>query len=220
MLKIGDSLILQPKYSMEPEEYRAKILEFNGRTLFIDFPTNTFSNKTTLLANGTQLKVTYINNETSSVYLFDTEVLGKVNNPIQMMQILYPDKEEHIKIQRREYVRIETKIDVAVQSNLRGFVPFTTITEDISAGGSSIILPQGIDLHPESVISIMLVLHLKTGETYYVKTACRVVRTINQPGKVRTASLEFLDISENDRQSIVRFVFEKQLEQRNKGVIW
>ena len=50
MLKIGDSLILQPKYSMEPEEYRAKILEFNGRTLFIDFPTNTFSNKTTLLA--------------------------------------------------------------------------------------------------------------------------------------------------------------------------
>lgn len=219
MLKIGDSLILQSKYSIEPEEYRSKILEFNGHSLFIDFPTNVSSNKTTLLADGTQLKVTYINNETSSVYLFDTEVLGKVNSPIQMMQMLYPDKEEHIKIQRREYVRIETKIDAAVHSDIQGFVPFTTTTEDISAGGSSIILPQGIDLTPESVISIILVIHLKTGETHYVKTACRVVRTINQPGRVRTASLHFFDISENDRRNIIRFVFEKQLEQRNKGIV-
>ena len=155
----------------------------------------------------------------SSVYLFDTEVLKKVNSPIQMMQMLYPEKEEHIKIQRREYVRIETKIDVAVHSDIHGFVPFTTTTEDISAGGSSIILPQGINLNPKSVISIIFVIHLKTGETHYVKTACRVVRTINQPGTVRTASLQFLGVTENDRQNIIRFVFEKQLEQRNKGIM-
>lgn len=219
MLKIGDSLILQPKYSSEPDEYKSKILEFNGRTLFIDFPTNVSNGKTTIMADGTQLKATYINNESSSVYMFDTEILGKVNQPIQMMQILYPDKEEHIKIQRREYVRIETKIDAAIRSDIHGFVPFITVTEDISAGGASIILPQSIDLKPQSVISIIVVIQLKSGCTHYVKTPCRVVRTINQAGKVRTASLQFIDISENDRQNIIRFVFEKQLEQRKKGIV-
>jgi len=219
MLKIGDSLILEPKYALEPEEYRSKILEFNGRTLFIDLPINVSNKRTTLLADGTQLKVTYINNDTSSVYLFDTEVLGKVNYPIQMMQMLYPDKEEHIKIQRREYVRIETKTDVAIRSDVQGFIPFTTVTEDISAGGSSIILPPGINLIPEMIISIVIVIQLRTGETHYVKASCRVVRIIDQPEKVKTASLQFLDISENDRQYIIRFVFEKQLEQRNKGIM-
>ncbi|MBD3110371.1 PilZ domain-containing protein [Bacillus sp. AGMB 02131] len=218
MLKIGDSLILKSKYSSEPEEYKSKILEFNGRTLFIDFPTNIANNKTTLLADGTKLKATYISNETSSVYLFDTEVLGKVNHPIQMMQMFYPDKEEHIKIQRREYVRIETKIDAAIHSDNNDVKPFTTVTEDISAGGTSIILPHGIDLKLDSFISIILVIHLKSGNIHYVKTPCKVIRTIDQRGKVRTASLKFLDISNNDQQNIMRFVFEKQLEQRNKGI--
>ena len=40
-----------------------------------------------------------------------------------------------MKIQRSQFVRIETAVDVAIHPMNREFEPFTAMTEDISAGG-------------------------------------------------------------------------------------
>ena len=64
-------------------------------------------------------------------------MLGRVLqvNPDDQI-IAYPGNQTLIKVQRRQYVRIPTTVDAAIHPLENEFTPFTTITEDISAGGT------------------------------------------------------------------------------------
>ena len=53
-----------------------------------------------------------------------------------MMKLHYPGDEYVMKIQRRQYVRVETAVDIAIHPYNGEFVPFTAVTDDISAGGA------------------------------------------------------------------------------------
>ncbi|WHY54935.1 hypothetical protein [Peribacillus simplex] len=87
----------------------------------------------------TQFNVTFSNDE-QAVYVFDAEVLGKVKGRIPMMQLLLPEAETFVKIQRRQYVRQDITLDTAIHPEHSEFIPFRALTEDISAGGASIRL--------------------------------------------------------------------------------
>ena len=75
------------------------------------------------LVDGTQLKASYQDDE-KGTYFFDTEVLNKIKGNIPMIQLLLPPEETFIKIQRRQFVRIETSIDVAIHPIDGEFSPF------------------------------------------------------------------------------------------------
>ncbi|WP_051024222.1 MULTISPECIES: flagellar brake protein [Bacillus] len=133
-----------------------------------------------------------------------------------MVRLKKPDEDDFIKIQRREFVRIETTIDAAIHSSNMEFTPFTTVTEDISAGGTAILIPKDITLSPDSSINTWLALPLKSGIIQYLNIKSRFVRLIEREGSTKNiASIKFTDISDSDRQIIIRFCFEKQLENRN-----
>jgi len=219
VLKIGETLILEPKYGLEHEQYRTKIVEYNNQSLFIDYPVNMATNKTVFLVDGAQLKVTYIGVD-GSVYIFDTEVLGKIKSKIPMISLRNPEKDEHIKIQRREYVRVESSLDVAVHSKSEEFLPFNTVTEDISAGGTAIFVPKKFPFLPTSIMTVWFAVPLKSGNIHYMNVDCQVSRLIEIEGGTKNlASLKFLKIDKNDRQLLIRYCFEQQLEQRNKGLL-
>jgi len=221
MLKVGDSLVLETKHSLKPEQYQSNIVELSGSSVFIDYPVNLSTNKTVFLMDGTQLQVTYISKD-GSIYIFDTEVLGKVKSTIPMIKLLFPEEEEHIKIQRREYVRVEIPVDVAVHSKEKSskLKPFTTITDDISAGGAAILVPKGIEIIPDTILDIWFVIPLKSGELHHLKLDSKVIRLIERYEHAQDlVSLEFISISNYERQILMRFVFEKQLELRNKSNI-
>lgn len=65
-------------------------------------------------------------------YSFNTEVLGRKSGNVQMILLACPPAEEFIKIQRREYVRVETPVDIAVEHDGQ---KLQFAAEDISAGG-------------------------------------------------------------------------------------
>ena len=99
--------------------------------------------KVAFLVDGTQLKASYTDDE-KGTYLFDTEVLNKVKGNIPMMQLLLPPEETFIKIQRRQFVRIDTSVDIAIHPIEGAFVPFRAVTDDLSAGGAAIRLKKNI----------------------------------------------------------------------------
>lgn len=217
-MKIGDSIILEPKNSLQPEKYKSKILEINDQAVYIDYPVNIATKRTIFLTDGTQLKVTYISVD-GSVYIFDSEVLGKVKSTISMIHLQNPNKQHHVKIQRREYVRIETKVDTAIHSKNGSFKPFTTMTDDISAGGAAVLVPKDFLLETDTLLTMWLVLPLKSGEINYARIDCQVVRIIDREESTRNIlTLKFINISNGERQLLIRFCFEKQLELRNKGL--
>jgi c-di-GMP-binding flagellar brake protein YcgR len=217
MINIGDTIILEPKSSSEEEKYRCKLVERKGEHLFIDYPISMKTSKTVFLLDGTQLKGSFLGRD-NTVYLFETEVQGRVLQTIPMIKLSYPGKEQLIRVQRRQYVRVDTTVDVAVHPTNAEFSPFVTITSDISAGGAALILPSNTKLNPEIMINCWIVLPMLSGDYHYMTLKARVIRIIpGQNGERDKMPIEFIDITENERQLLIRFSFERQLNLKRKG---
>ena len=217
MIKIGDHIILEHKYSENFEQYKCKLVERQGNDLYIDYPINTSTNRTVFLLEGTPLKAIFAT-DSGSQYYFDTEVKGRIKLNIPMVVLSYPGKEHLIKIQRRQYVRVETSVDVAVHSYKGEFPPFTTVTDDISAGGTALIVGKNSGLKPGMEIESWFVLPMQNGEYEYRKFHGEVVRIIERQGQLNKVSVEFVELSGPDRQLLMRFCFERQLAMKKKGL--
>lgn len=214
MLNIGDIIQLEPKYSENGERYKCKLVDRKGDILYIDYPINEQTGRTTFLLDGAQLRASFVGTDTS-VYFFETEVLGRSRENIPMIHLGYPGNDHLIRIQRRQFVRVETPVDAAVHSNEGRVARFTTITSDISAGGAAILLPPNVQLNPDAMLTAWFVIPMQTGDYHYLKTRCRVIRTVPGNGDREKASLEFVDMPDSDRQILIKFCFERQLAMRD-----
>ncbi|MER1999557.1 MAG: flagellar brake domain-containing protein [Lysinibacillus sp.] len=210
-LKIGTMLMLEPTYTERVEKFRCKVVEIEDNVVYIDYPINTMTKKTAFLMDGTQFRATFTN-ETKQSMAFNTQVVGRKAGNIPMITLTLPSKEEWIKIQRREYVRVETSADVAIEHNgvYRQFV-----TNDISAGGILIKMRGAINFSEGSTVKLLLVLPFSNGDIRYVQTEGDVVRIFERDNG-EYASIQFTDTDEIDKQYIVRFCFERQLQFRKR----
>ncbi|MGM0854474.1 MAG: flagellar brake protein [Bacillota bacterium] len=214
MIKVGTTLQLEPIHNDTFERYRCRVVEIGEEGLYIDYPIHTKKEKAVFLIDGTQLKASFIVNE-QTVLMFETEVKGRKLSKIPMIHIHYPGEEGLAKVQRRQFVRVEANTDVSIKIN-DGYFP--TLTEDISAGGCAVLVREGMDLKGGSDISTTIVLPMQTGENQYVEIEGKVTR-IWEKGHKKIASIEFVHLTENQRQLILRFCFERQLNLRKKGLL-
>lgn len=199
----------------EKPRYRSKILDFNENKIFADFPVDEKTNKQTIFMVGTQFRSWFLG-EDEAIYLFTTELLDKVTHDgIPMLVFSNPGEEKFIRVQRRQYVRVETAVDVAVYPILGGFRPFTTVTVDLSAGGTALILPENHQIKEREVVDVWLSLSYRSSEIVYLNTKAKAIRFIDDKG-IKRGSFQFIDIKEGDRQKIIRYCFERQLEMRKK----
>ncbi|RFU69078.1 flagellar brake protein [Bacillus sp. V59.32b] len=215
MIKVGDTLVLEPKFSQQHEQYKSTVVEINDQSIFIDYPINASTGKRAFLIDGTQLKITLVAAK-KAIYVFDTEVLGRVKERIAMIQLSHPPKDSIIKIQRREFVRVETAIDTVVHPQASEFQPFKAITEDISAGGTALLISKDIILQSGSSIFVWFALPLKSGEIHYFKVKSKVIRISEEKERFNILSIEFTEMSEGDRQTLIRYIFEREVEMKKK----
>ena len=210
-LKIGTTLILQPTYTERVEKFRCKVVEQKDGLIYIDYPVNVITKKTAFLIDGAQFRATF-NDESKQSFAFNTEVLGRKKGNIPMITLSCPPDDEFIKIQRREFVRVETPVDVAVEYNDR----FTQlVAADISAGGLLLALPSSVNFKDGDTVRLTIVLPYTNNEIRYVQTGALVVNIFERDHR-KFASLQFTDTDDIDKQYIVRFCFERQLQIRKK----
>lgn len=210
-LKVGTILILEPMYTENYEKFRCKVVETGDGVIYIDYPINTTTKKTAFLMDGSQFRATF-SDEKKESFAFITEVLGRKLNNIPMIMLNCPPDEEFIKIQRREFVRVETTADVAIEKNQ---VYGQYVTSDISAGGISVNVTKGKHFEENDEVKLLIVLPYSNGEIYYVNTVGEVVRIFEKDNQL-FASIQFDDTDDVDKQHIVRFCFERQLQNRRK----
>jgi len=210
-IKIGTMLILEPTYTERVERFRCKVVEQKDGVIYIDYPINTITKKTAFLIDGAQFRVTF-NDESKQSFAFNTEVLGRKKGNIPMIMLSCPPDEEFIKIQRREFVRVETPVDVAVEYDNR----FTQlVADDISAGGVLLALQGAVNFKIGDEVRLTIVLPYTNKEIRYVQTDALVVTTFERNNRT-LASVQFTDTDDIDKQYIVRFCFERQLQIRKK----
>ncbi|MFP3919912.1 PilZ domain-containing protein [Lysinibacillus telephonicus] len=210
-LKIGTPLTLEPTYTDRVEFFHCKVVEQDGNILFIDYPINTVTKKTAFLVDGAQFRATFITGD-KITYAFNTEVLGRKMGNIPTIMLSCPPEEEFVKIQRREFVRVSTPVDVSVEFK-NNYYQF--ITEDISAGGIALILKSDPPFKDGDQILLTIVLPFSNGDIQYVKTEATVIRIFEKDNR-KFASIQFVDTDDIDKQYIVRFCFERQLMIRRK----
>ena len=210
-LQIGMTVLINKEFTDKGEKYRSKIIDLGNDYVMIDYPTEVDTGKTAFFMDGTQLFVSFTDKLKIS-YAFKTEVRGRLLQGVPMLKISYEGDDQLIKVQRREFVRIETAIDVAVE---KGHEKVQLVAEDISAGGIALNITKAPFLEKEEVVSLLIVLPFANHEIKYVKAKGEVIRTWDDRGRT-IASIQFGEIDAYDRQQIVRFCFERQLKQRNE----
>ncbi|WP_264738417.1 flagellar brake protein [Cytobacillus firmus] len=217
MINIGEPLLLELTYSEKSEKYKCKLVEREGNNLYIDYPINQETNKTAFLLDGTQLKATFLA-EDGTVYLFESEVKGRVKLKIPMVVLSYPGDGHLVKIQRRQFVRVETPVDVAIHPESNEFIPFVSVTDDISAGGAAIIAQTSSSLKANMQIHTYFVLAMQNGDNYYLRLKSKVIRVSEPQNGKSLISVQFMETSPQDRQLLLRFCFDRQLAMKKKGL--
>ncbi|MGE7764730.1 flagellar brake protein [Peribacillus sp. NPDC096540] len=135
-----------------------------------------------------------------------------------MIQLFLPDVETFVKIQRRHYVRLDVTLDTATHPECFEFTPFRALTEDISAGGASIRLLKGANIGSVSQLYLWIALTLKSGQIHYLQLKSRVIRVTEKEHGNLLLHIQFIDSTKNDVQTLIRFIFEKQVDFKKKAM--
>ncbi|MFS0687925.1 flagellar brake domain-containing protein [Sporosarcina sp. 179-K 8C2 HS] len=208
-LSIGTTITIDKDFTETGDKYKSKVVDYGDGFVMIDYPTHIELGKTAFFMDGTQLLISFVENKVS--YAFRSEVIGRMNNGIPMLKLTYPGDDQLIKIQRREFVRVETAIDVAVNS---GGLFHQYVAEDISAGGIAVNIGQEDSFEGSENVELTIALPFVNDDIKYIRTKAKAVRIWEKDDR-RIASMQFANMDMTDRQNIIRFCFERQLQARN-----
>ncbi|MFD2704419.1 flagellar brake protein [Salibacterium lacus] len=222
MIHIGDTIHLEleevhaslERGRSEVKTYRCKLIDYDNGLFVVDPPVNAETGRTGFFMEGVELNAWFIGKD-EAVYTFETEVKGRKKGQVRSILLTDPGKDHYIRVQRRNYVRINTALDAAVHPQKSEAVPFVSSTIDISGGGMALLLPPGHGLNQEDIINAWVILHTLEGSMHYLHLSCSVVRIMEAQGAAKDrCSLRFNNISDGDRQLIIKYCFEQQLEAR------
>lgn len=212
-LTIGMQLTLEPTYTDRNEKFRCKVVEMDEHIFYIDYPVNIETKKTAFLIDGAQFLVLFTSADGNASFALNSEVLGRKNDGIPMIAMKRPRAEEIVKVQRREFVRVQTRVDVSIANE---HMTYQLTTEDISAGGIAAILRGHEQLEENQTVELTIVLPFENGDIHYVMTEARIVRIFEKDDVLKIASIQFVEPMDVDQQYIVRFCFERQIMLRRK----
>lgn len=160
----------------------------------------------------------------SSIYTFEKPIKSRVSEPIPTFNVDFPEKSDVTRIQRRNFVRVEANVPIEY-----GQIPNdgTDLSEikyhkgtsiDISGGGLKFLTKLALNL--KDVVHINLWLNENSDP---LSLFGKVVRAIPATGENKDGYLsigvEFLNISNREQDSIIKFVFDWQRTMRKKGLI-
>ena len=195
--------ILKENINGEIEEYASKVESIEKDNLFL-VHTPIRKSEMVMLLNDTVITVTYMV-EKKGMYKFDAKVIEKVRKG-KITFIRIKRISDIVENQRRQFFRIETNFKVDLKRKDSEEIEHVA-SLDISAGGMKVYTDRKIELGD------ILDTYFSLDETkMYIET--KVVKKVRNDN-IRNRweiSLEFLNLSEKERESIIRFVFEKERE--------
>ncbi|GAB7053437.1 MULTISPECIES: flagellar brake protein [Paenibacillus] len=212
--KINQILYIQINSIDEEEakqEYKSRIADITESHISMEIPMSDKTGRFKRLYQGDELSVYFITEDGVKNY-FNTSVTGFSDDVIRLVHIKKPQPESITKAQRRNFLRVPAELEIAVK--LSEQLQFVTLTEDVSGGGISFYCDGYIPAHTGQTASCMLLIHYKNGQIEHVPFKSEIVRVKPVETGKQQVILRYAEISDRDRQKIIRFCFERQLEIR------
>ena len=212
---VNDILYILPGSSADQHEYKARVAEIEDSRIWIEIPLQPHTGKYGWFAEGEMLEISYLNPDGIKCH-FIASVIGKRNDTIHMLALSKPQPEEIIKMQRRSFLRIDAKLELAVLT--KDHIRFVAHTEDVSGGGVSFIGETSWSLQEKQELDCWMVVPYRNGELEYVPFQAEIVRIQQRTDKHQDVMLQFRSIAEGDQQKLIRYCFERQLEMRKRSI--
>ena len=143
-------------------------------------------------------------------YFFETQMLGVGDDVDGFWEISWPQHVE--KQQRRQHVRLEILLDVTLEFFDGEYSVVSAFTRDISAGGVQVVMEE----EPPTAGMVRVLLPLAPDFT--VETTGEILRvTCSKSTQERfLAAIKFDDLSPANQEKIIKYVFRKEIERRQK----
>lgn len=215
--KVNDVLFIQLPSEGEKEadfEFRSRIAETEEDDVYMEVPIHEGSGHLKKLHVGDELSI-YFLTEGGVKHYFNTYVTGFKEEVIKMVKFRKPSAEEIFQVQRRNFLRVQTELELAVKFK-QDFTRFLTYTDNVGGGGISFLGDPKYEVQEGQILSCWLLIHYKNGEVEHVPFEGVIVRIIALESGRQKAMLEFTQISDMERQKIIKYCFERQLDFRGR----
>ena len=192
-------------------EFKSRVADENDDSLIIEFPIDTVTGKVKRLHVGDALAAHFITT-TGVKHFFETHVTDVMLGEFPLVELARPSKDDMTSMQRRNFFRVMIEVDIAVR-NENG-QQFVFKTDDIGGGGVSFIIDRNEHFDAAEKLECWVLLPHRNGMIEHSHFIGEVLRLkVLETGR-KIVMLKFHEIIEPERQRIIRFLFEKQIELR------
>lgn len=194
---------------------KSRVADIGETTFAIEMPIDKNTGRVKVLFPGDTIKAWYSTD--LGQFSFETNVVDKTKKDIVTLAILNkPTKFE--RLQRRDFLRVSASLEASFRvlgNNDDKWHRVKTI--DLSGGGMQIILSHDEIYSGQEIIG-WLVLPFKNGIIDHVQFKGQIVRVIeaNNSFLKHLISVKFTNIEEHVREKIIRYCYEKQVENKKK----
>ncbi len=194
------------------EQYPSRIEEVSDGKLAIAMPMS--KGFPVMLENGREFYAKVFDD--SGIYSFHSALLNKRISPLPVWIVSIPGDMK--KIQQRAFVRLDISLPVTLEypddNDPEQTITLDAATKDVGGGGLQLITTQPLTVGMRFQVGI----ELPEGEM--IQAQGEVVRCFKpqEDRKLFWSAVKFVEINENYRDKVIRFIFRKQLEQRQKGM--
>jgi c-di-GMP-binding flagellar brake protein YcgR len=210
LLSINEMVFIE-KIDEENIKYKTRVADIQSDYFSVEVPINIKMGTFKRLKDGEKVAVSYVGEGGIQFQFFSTVIRSSTEN-ILTFHLQKPEPKSIKKIQRREYLRVPLNVNLSIEHH--GSKLMIT-SKDISGGGVSFVDHQHRFAEQDQV-SGEVIIKFKNGKQKNVLFRGTVTRMTPINNEVKVAVIEFTEINEVQRNYIIRFCFERQLELHKK----
>jgi len=209
--KINQTMYIQVESESGPLTLRSRVADTDIQSIYIEIPLDEMSRKLYRTHEGEKLQLYFFTQE-GVKHLFNSHVTGFRKDKVSLVALRKPELEEITKDQRRSFLRVEANLELAVKFGDK--LRFVAITEDIGGGGISFMCDRKWPINQNDVLSCWLLLSYRSGTVAHARFDGQVVRVLSVEPDKHLIMMRFEEIGDSDQQKIIRYCFERQLDNR------
>lgn len=220
-MQINQRLDIFLDNQQETEGYPSRIEGISDKQLQLAMPMA--KSIPIILLPGTKFYCRFVSKD--AVWEFTSKYIDKDNKTIPLWIVERPKVVENI--QQRAFVRMQITLPMCVHlltqegqidmnsDDIPGTAVIDVTTKNIGGGGVLFVTKKPLPLNEK--IKMQLDLH-QDNSLETIGEVIRLVPSSDPNLKIYFVAAKFLDISEKDRDKIIKYIFKKQIERKQKGV--
>ncbi|ANF97469.1 flagellar brake protein [Paenibacillus bovis] len=211
--KQGSTLYIQIHTAGESRDtpaYPCMLKAADDSFLYVDVLHDPQTGEQYMLQPEEQLQVLF-DSEDGTRYRFDSRSAG-YNEMLRLTPIVKPIDQQIVQTEASEYLRVRSEIEVAIR---KGEQRSTVITTYISAGGMTVTNVRDIELTIGDQLECWLLIHMKNGSIEHIPLEAALIGEQSGEGGEKQYSMQYSEISDSDRQKLIRYCFERQFDFRS-----